>query len=267
MKFSKSRFIGAALTAGILTFAQAEQALCQDAPAEKSQVLLQKVKQGESEMRIAMKQKEIDRAKEDLEKGKSDVDALQKNLDATGALITESSGNLNQLAAEEKRLEQAVDLNELKIEAERKKSEGLKSLSAAQSRELEAMNQRMAQMDVQSRVRESEMQLLAAGKPVPGEDSDENGSPDLRKLRKMLASNEVKTAAAERISRTAMKTASAKLQLADEAAARAKRRSDELQNPAPAPVAEQTTDETKPDATSAPVPKAMPVEKEGAAKQ
>lgn len=252
----KSQLVRVALAAGFLSFAHAPHAFSQDSQPEKSQALLQKVKQGELDRRIALKQTEIDRLKEDLDKSKKDLDALQKNLDATAALITESNGIMDQLSAERRLLEQTLDLTVLRIEAERKKSDGLKSLSAAQSRALDAINERMAEMDVQSSVREAEVQLLSQGKPVPGEDNDELGSPELHKLKKTLASDQAKTITAEAVAREAMKSASARLEMADEAAARAKRMADSMSKTNPEPVGEQTEEATPAESPAASAPPA-----------
>jgi hypothetical protein len=167
---------------------------------------------------------------------------MQKNLDATSSLIVESGSSMDSLAAQEKHLEQTLDLTETRIEAERKNGEGLKSLSIAQTKALEAINQRMAEMDIRSQVRQAEVQLLSQGKPVPGEDNDEMGAPDLEKLKKALASSESKTVLAETLAINAMKSATAKMASANEAAAQAKQMADNLANGTVAPVAEKSGD-------------------------
>ncbi len=251
MKFFKFKLAGAALTAGCLAVAQTQRAYSQDSPPEKSQALLQTVEQGELDRRIALKKTEIDRLKEDLEKSKKDIDALQKSLTATTSLISENTGNLSQLAEEEKGLKDTLELTELRIDAEKDKSEGLKALSAAQNRELDAITQRMAETYARSSVREAEVQLLTQGKPVPGEDSDEKAEPELHKLRKTLAENELKTVTAENAAHEAMKAASTRLDLADAAAARAKRKLDDMTKGVPEPVAEKA-DKSAPVSTPAP---------------
>jgi len=261
MKRPESILFRAAVAAGVLAFAPLDQAYCADSPPDNSQVLLQKVKQGVLDRRIAIKQTEIERLKEDLEKSKKDMDALSKNLDATTALIANSSGNLDELAADQKRYEQTLELTELRIEAERKKNEGLKRLSAAQGSALAAINQRMAELDVRDRVREAEVQLLSQGKAVPGEDNDEEGTAELHKLRKTLASDESKTVTAENVAREAMKGASAKLELANEAAARANQMADGMAKEKLEPVGEA------PSATAPSTPKGSPTPKKTAPKQ
>jgi uncharacterized small protein (DUF1192 family) len=252
MKFSPSNMIKAA-TMGFLLFAQANWAFGQVAPPEKSQkteaaedsgseqsqALLQKVKESELQRRIAIKQTEIDRLKEDLEKSNRDLDGAQKDMDATTLLIAASSANMDKLGTERKRLEQQLDLTDLRIEAEQKVNEGLKRLFGAQSSELEAINQRMAEIDVRSHLRQSEVELLSAGKPVPGEDNDENGSPDFYKLKKTLSSDEMKSVSAETIARAAMKAASLRLESAQEAAARVKEVDEGMTQANLAPVAEK----------------------------
>jgi hypothetical protein len=153
-------------------------------------------------------------------------------------------------------------------------------LSAAQNSEMEAINQRLAEIDVRSRVRQSEVQLLTAGKPVPGEDNDERGDANLYKLRKTLASAETKTVSSEAIAREAMKAASARMELAQTAADRVKQVSDSIAQGNLAPVAEKTAGNAPASAASptpklhkksathkpapaAPAPSASPVQKPG----
>jgi uncharacterized small protein (DUF1192 family) len=242
MKSFKSKWFAPAITAGFVAFAQPQPAFSQNSPPASSQALLQKVKQDQMDQRIALKQTEIDRLKNDLDKAKLDMDAMQRNLDATNSLIVESGSSMDSLAAQEKHLEQTLDLTETRIEAERKNGDGLKSLSIAQTKALEAINQRMAEMDIRSQVRQAEVQLLSQGKPVPGEDNDEMGSPDLEKLKKALASSESKTVLAETLAINAMKTATAKMAAANEAAAQAKQMADNLANGTVATVAEKAGD-------------------------
>ena len=250
--------------AGFLIFAHAERALSQSSSPEKpaaaqdstpapSQALLQKVKQSAMAQRIAIKQTEIDRLNEDLAKSRKDLDATHNNLDATTALIATSNANMDKLAAARRSLEQQLELTDLRIEAERKECEGLRRLSGAQNSELDAINQRMAEIDVRSGVRQAEVGLLSAGKPVPGEDNDERGSAELYKLRKELNSDEQKTVSAELIARNAMKAASARLELAQEAASRVKQASEAVTQGNLAPVGEKPAGEA--DSMASPTPR------------
>jgi hypothetical protein len=105
---------------------------------------------------------------------------------------------------------------------------------------------RIEETDVRSRVRAAELQLLADGKAIPAEGTDDKGAGELTKLRKALAAAEVKSSADEKIARDAMKLAAAKVQVADVAAARAKRLAEEVKDEEhPEPVAEKAG-ETKP---------------------
>src|SRR2546430_1798060 len=76
--FKVHTMAGATLLAGVLTLTLAPLAFSEDAPPEKAQALLEKVKKGELDRQIAAKQTEIDRLKEDLNKSKKDADSLQK---------------------------------------------------------------------------------------------------------------------------------------------------------------------------------------------
>jgi hypothetical protein len=69
--------------------------------------------------------------------------------------------------------------------------------------------------------------LLTQGKQVTNDESE--GHSELSKLRKALTTCEVKTVADEKVARDAMKLASSKLQVADVAAARAKRVAEDIE--------------------------------------
>lgn len=244
MKISKNHtMIGAALIAGVLSISLNDRVAAQDAPPEKAQALLDKVKQGELDRQIAAKQTEIDRLKEDLNKGKKDADGLQQTMDATNSLISESTENLDKLTEKGKRLEQEYNLTLARISAERQKIDGLRNLSDAQSKSLGALTNRIEETDVRGRVRSAEMEMLTEGKPVPAEGTDDKGHSELSKLRKTLAAYETKTTAEEKTARDAMRIATAKVQAADAAAARVKRMADTMENGAPEPVAEKTSNE------------------------
>src|SRR5438067_1877438 len=110
--FKVHTMAGAALLAGVLTLTLSTSAFSAEAPKEnpeKAQALLEKVKKGELDRAIAAKQTDIDRLKEDLDKSKKDAEALQKTIEDTGALVNESSENLDKLIAERQRLEHAFN--------------------------------------------------------------------------------------------------------------------------------------------------------------
>jgi len=250
MKISRNnKMIGSALLAGVLSFSLNAAAFSEETQqqSEKAQALLDKVKQSEMDRQVAAKQTEIDRLKEDLDKGKKDADTLHQSIDSTNSLINTSAANLDKLSDERKRLEQSLNLALARISAERQRIEALRNLSDAQTKSLSALNRRIEETDVRSRVSDAEMQLLSEGKTVPIAGGEDKGHSELSKLRKTLATCETKTASEENIARNAMKTAAIKVQLADAAAARAERMAEAPeQTDTPEPVGEKTTPNAKP---------------------
>lgn len=248
MDVFKSKLAAAMFTAGVLSAGHADNLHAQDAPADKSglqektEALLQKVNKSDMDLRMAMKQTEIQRLKQDMDESKKDMDSLKKSLDDTAALAKENASNMEKLSLYRKEMEASMQLTAMQMEAEERKSEGLQKLSTAQNDAMEAMNERMAEMDVRSKLRAYEVQLLQQGKPIPGEDNDERGTPDLMQLRKTLASTEVKTMEADRIARETLKAASAKLAMADDASARAKQMAEQMAKGDTEPVAEQISE-------------------------
>lgn len=248
--------IAAALMAGAVSFLNGLPAKGEEAQPQKAQALLETVKQHELDRQIALKQTEIDRLKEDREKSQKDAAALQQTLDATAALVMESTGSLEQLTAQRKHLEQTLKLTLARIEAELKRAECLKNLNAAQNKSLGVMRKRIEENDLRKRLRSAEMLMLANGKPVADE-SQSKEHLDVARLRKTLSASEFKTSDEEKIARDAVKQACAKLQIADSTAAKAKRQADDATSgatsaPALAPIAE------KPQEAKA-APKAKPV--------
>lgn len=256
--FKKKSIIGTVLLAGFFTWTLAGVAFSEEATAENAKALLDTVKQRELDRQVSVKKTDMERLKEDLNKGKTDADGLQKNIDTTGNYISESSANLDKLVSQRKHLEQVLNLTELRIEAERRKTEGLRLLIEAQSKSLAALMNRVEEIDARSKVREAEVKLLTEGKPVP---DDDHADKDFLKLRKALATCELRTASQERAAREAMKIASSKLQVADAADARVKRMSEGVSPAAPDPVAEKLSGEKE-----TAIPKAIAVPKAAAPK-
>lgn len=242
---------GAALIAGVIAFSFAKGASGEEVKPQKAQELLEKVKQHELDRQITLKQTEIDRLKEDREKSQKDAAGLQQTLDTTASLVTESTGSLEKLSAQRKHLEQTLSLTIARIEAERRRAECLKNLSAAQTKSLGVMMKRIEENDLRKRLRTAEMLMLANGKPV-NDQSESKEHLDIAKLRKALATSEFKTGDDEKIARDAVKVACAKLQAADVAAAKAIRLADGATSGTLEPIAEKPMD-SKP----APKPKTV----------
>jgi hypothetical protein len=208
------------------------------AQAEKARALLDEVKKSELDRQVAVKQTELDRLKQDLEKTERDSTGVQKTIDSMAALITDSGDNLNKLTTESRRLEHELAVAEARMAAERLKVEGLRALSAAQGKALSALARHAEETEARSRLRTAELGLLQQGKPIPAELRDDSAQGELAKARKALAAAEAKTQAEERAAHEAMKAAAAKMALAEARASTAKRLADnDLTLP---PIAEKT---------------------------
>lgn len=204
----------------------------------KAQALLDEVKKRELDRQVAVKQTEIDRIKQDQEKTERDAANVQKTIDSTTALITDSGEEINKLTAESRRMEHELAVAAVRIEAERLRIEGLRALSAAQSKSLSALARHAEEAEARTRLRAAELALLQEGKPIPAEGREETALGEVAKCRKVLAAAEAKTETEEKASREAMKAAAAKMAIAEAKASTADRRADnDLTLP---PVAEKT---------------------------
>jgi hypothetical protein len=189
----------------------------------KAQALLDEVKKNVVDRQMAVKQIEIERIKQDREKTERDAASVQKSIDSTAALIEDSGEDISKLTTESRRLEHELAVAEARISAERLKVEGLRALSAAQSKSLSALARHAEEAEARSHLREAELALLQQGKAIPAEARDETAAGELGKCRKALAAAEAKTQAEERAAQEAVKAAVAKMALAEAKASTAKR--------------------------------------------
>ncbi len=219
---------GVALVAGVFTSTFSAPAFAEDAPAEKAQVLLDKVKKSQLDRQLAEKQTTIDRLHEDLDHNKKDAESLQQTIDATANLINDSTKHYEELSAERRRLQHDLNLTIARIDAETQRLDGLRNLSTAQGKSLSALNRHIEEIDVRSQLHTAEMKAMADGKLQAGEEIDDKKHPDLMKLRKELYTSEAKTESEEKAARIAMKAAASKVQAADMAAARVQKLSAEV---------------------------------------
>jgi hypothetical protein len=225
-----------------------------DAP-ENAQSLLEKVKRRDLDRQMAAKQTELDRLAEDLAKGNKEAETMQANIDTTGNLLKESGTNLNRLISQRKRLEQVIELTTLRIEAEKLKAEGLQMLADAQAKSLAALTKRAEETDLRANLGATELKLLAPGAADAATDpAAKEASSKLRtglaELRKKLLTGETSAVNAEKIARDAMRSASSKLELADIASVKAKRKAANVEGDLPE-IAEKPLDleEKAPDKT------------------
>ena len=252
---------GLAALAGICILTAAGSAPAQNAEPDNAKALLEKVKRRDLDRQMAAGQTYLDRLTEDLAKGRKEAETMQANIDATSGLIKESAASLSQFTGQRKRLEQVVALTAMRIEAEKLKGEGLQLLADAQAKALAALNKRGEETELRASVGAAELKLLGQTEPAPAAESAAKTHTPLSELRKKLANAEVIAANAERIARDAMRAASAKLELADVAGTKAKRKAGTVEGDLPE-IAEKPVDleEKQPAAEkkAAPAKKAAP---------
>jgi hypothetical protein len=214
---------------GVLSISLCSLALpghaAEEAPApENAKTLLERVKRNDRDRLIAAKQTEIDRLAQDLAKEHKDAEAMEKSVASTGEMLKASNTQLEQLLNDKKRLEQVLELTALRIEAERLKVEGLQRLADAQAKALAALAKRAEETDARSNLGNAELKMLSENTPVvPGKRSP------LTDLRKKLAIAETAAETADRVAQDAMHSASTRLEQADVASVRVKRKAEGME--------------------------------------
>ncbi len=242
----KNLLARSAIFAGVCLLGLAGSALSQTAETDNAKSLLEKVKRRDLDRQITARQTGLDRLAEDLSKGHKEAENMQANIDATGGLLKESAAQLSQLVSQRKRLEEVVELTTLRIEAERLKSEGLQLLAEAQGKALTALTKRAEETEIRSNLGAAELKLLAPAEAAPGtepegKDAPPKSRPTMSDLRRKLASSENASANAEKIARDAMRAASSRLELADIAGVKARRKASHMEGELPA-IAEKPLD-------------------------
>ena len=249
--------------AGVCLLGLAASALAQTAEPDNAKTLLEKVKRRDLDRQITARQTDLDRLAEDLAKGHKEAENMQANVEATSNLQKESATHLSQLLSQRKRLDQVIQLTTLRIEAERLKAEGLQLLADAQGKALVALTKRAEETDARAGLGGAELKLVAPADAAPGTDAAAKTHPSLVDLRKKLALSESAAASAEKIARDAMRAASSKLELADIAGLKAKKKAAGVESDLPE-IAEKPVDleEKKPELVKTePVKKVAPAKK------
>ena len=245
--------------AGVCLLGLAASALAETAEPDNAKALLEKVKQRDLDRQITARKTDLDRLAEDVTKGRKEAESMQANVEATGALQKESAAHLSQLLSQRKRLEQVIQLTTLRIEAERLKAEGLQLLADAQGKALVAMTKRAEETDARATLGAAELKLVAPAEAAPATETAAKEPaakrPSLPELRKKLLLTENAAANAEKTARDAMRAASSKLELADLAGAKAKRKGSGVESDLPE-IAEKplNLDEKLPEPVTKPAP-------------
>ncbi len=235
MKALKTTFITTvACTISILTCASPRRAFSEATGSHSAKALLDESKLIDYEGRIAAKKTVMDRLNEDLKKGTDEMDALEKRVQKVGTAADEAGKQLDQLTSLKRRATAELELLNLRIDAERLKSDGLKMLQTANKKLQEAAAKRNEETTARTALVAAETRQLAAKAPAAAADSGPakphvaKNEPTLTEWRKSLDKAERATATAENQAREAMAAAGAKLQEAEAAAAKASKKQEDL---------------------------------------
>ena len=208
-------------------------AVAETGKSENAQLLLEEAKTTELQRKINTKQTELERYNEDFNKAREQADALEKSIEKVSMAVGETNAHLDHLASQKRRLAQMLELVTLRIEAEKTKAEGLRMLGGAQTKSLSAIARRNEETELRSNISKADLGLLSP-KALPiigaadGPESGPGRQGSAAELRKRLEKTVHTTVAAGTLARDAMVAATAKLQQADAAGAKAARRGSEL---------------------------------------
>ncbi len=206
-------------------------AMAQEAEPENARSLLLELKQRDLERQVVSKQREIERTNGDLRLARMQAQKLQESIDATNSLMGDTSTYLEQLLAQKTRLEQVVELTSLRIDAERQKVDGLKALGDAQFKALESVIKHIEETETRANLVNAELRILNDTpnlEPVADGPSGTKTPPEIVELRKKAAADRQTLAAMDKSAGEAMRAASTKLEAADVAAIKAKRKAIDL---------------------------------------
>ena len=217
-----------------LLLAAVQSTLCaQDEQPDNARSLLMELKQRDLERQVVTKQREIERTNGDLRLARAQAQKLQESIDATNALMGDTSGYLDQLVGQKARLEQVVELTALRIDAEKQKVEGLKSLGDAQFRALESVIKHIEETEARAALAGAELKQLNDVPQLPepvatGPGALNKTPPEIVELKKKAAAYKQTLATMDKSANEAMKTAAVKLEAADVAAIKARRKAVDL---------------------------------------
>ena len=218
------------LLAVVVAFSTLAPVVAQEAGQENARSLLMELKQRDLDRQVASKQREIERTNGDLRLARMQAQKLQESIDATNSLMGDTAGYLEQLQAQKARLEQVVELTALRIDAERQKVDGLKALGEAQFKALESVIKHIEETETRANLAGVELRLLneSANLEPVAEGPGAKTPPELVDLRKKASANRQALAAMDKSASEAMRAAAQKLEAADVAAIKAKRKAIDL---------------------------------------
>ena len=231
-------------------------AVSQTARTDSAQDLLRGAQKQTLEAQVADRQTEVARLSEDLAKARKESDDVQRSINATGVAMSDTTASLQKLTAERARLTQALEVVGLRIEAEKQTLDGLKKLSEAHGKAMAHLASRIE--ETEARLNLGTLELKMKTEELQWEDGNFVASEDTKKLqgaatelRRKLAAMEKTVTAARTATREAMAAATSKLQTADAATQKAKKRAEELSLDDTSKVPSANADENVPKATPA----------------
>ena len=256
MKSSRIRWASVLVFGSFATLTICNSGLSQAAKPDSAQGLLRGAQKRALEGQVADKQTEVARLNEDLTKARKESDAVQQSINATGVAVSDTTTSLQKLNAEKARLLQALEVVNLRIEAEKLTLDGLRKLTEAQNKSAMQLSNRIE--ETEARLNLGTLELKIKTEELLWEDGAFVASEETKKLqiaitelRKKLAAMEKTTATARLAAREAMGAASAKLQTAEAATQKAQKRAEELGLGDTSKVPSTNEDENVPKATPA----------------
>ncbi len=218
----------AAIVAGVFLLIPCARAVEADEQREKPLVLLESVKKREIESQIAAKQIELQRLNEDLQKRQTEQDTLQQSMDSIAIAVAESNDLLEQYLARKKHLARALELTTQRIDAERLKVDGLKTLSDAQAKERDHVAKQFESTAIRSNIEGANFRILSQKQTPPeGEVLPKDGVTkllsEIADLKKRLERSERNVIGAGKLAREAMSSATGKLLQAENATEKARK--------------------------------------------
>ncbi len=219
------------LVAALVAVGAVSPALAQEADQENARSLLLELKQRDLERQVVAKQREIERTNGDLRLARMQAQKLQESIDATNSLMGDTATYLEQLQAQKMRLEQVVELTSLRIDAEKQKVDGLKALGEAQFKAIESVIKHIEETETRANLVNAELKILNDTpnlEPVAEGPGSTRTPPEIVELRKKASADKQTLATMEKSAGEAMRSAATKLEAADVAAIKAKRKAIDL---------------------------------------
>jgi len=232
MKSRKTTLFTTISILGMIGLAMPRPALSQTAADPNIGALLNEARKGEHERKIAVKQTELDRLNEDMKKGTKEIEAFDKGAVKAGAAAGDATKQLDLLTLQKKRATRELDLLTARIDAERIKGEAFRQLEIANRKGQEAVARRNEENETRAAIVMAETRQLAAKAPeltgeTPPPVAIAKNEPSLTELHKKLLKAERASSTAMYQAREAMTAATARLQEAENAAARAEKKREE----------------------------------------